>query len=86
MSKTMSSESDKKVVQTELPRVEYERLVRIAEAEDQSLKETLRRAVAEFADHRSRHDPDDPFFADPPETDGEEGLTATDTDSHLYEQ
>lgn len=61
-------------------------MVRIAEEEDKSLKETLRRAVKQFADHRNRHDAEDPFFADPPDTDDGETLTAAETDSYLYEQ
>jgi predicted transcriptional regulator len=87
----MSADSETKVVQTELPKEEYERLVRIAEREDRSLKETVRRAVSQFADQEVRHDPDDPFFADSPvadgeKTEGEDELTATETDTYLYGQ
>lgn len=87
MRKHMSSDRETKVVQTELPRAEYERLVAIAEREDRSLKETLRAAVEQFADREARHDPDDPFFADSVESDtGSDDLTATETDAYLYEQ
>lgn len=86
MGKSMSSDSDTKVVQTELPKDEYERLVRVAEREDVPLKEALRDAVRSFTERRDRHDPDDPFFADPPEAaDGEADLSATETDSYLYD-
>lgn len=87
MSKDMSLDANMKIVQTELPEEEYERLVRVAEREDLSLKDALRDAVKSFTDQQERHDPDDPFFADPPQTDESEGdLTATETDTYLYEQ
>jgi hypothetical protein len=90
MSIAMAIESETKVVQTELTEQEYERLARVADREDLSLKEALQEAAREFVDRRDRHDPDDPFFASPvaPGADaehGDEDLTATKTDTYLYE-
>lgn len=80
----MDMSSDEKVVQTTLPREEYELLCRIAEDEDESLKETLRNAATEYVRQQSKPDPDDPFFAY--EADGTTGeqVSAAKTDEYLY--
>ncbi|MDY7081871.1 MAG: hypothetical protein SXQ77_05555, partial [Halobacteria archaeon] len=51
-----------KVVQTELPHEEYERLRKIAEEEDVSLKDALREAAKEYSDRHMKYDSDDPLF------------------------
>lgn len=80
--------SDNKVVQTELPESEYERLRQHADDEGISLKEALRRATDAYLEAKDRPDPDDPFFSfhdrvdseavDGPETD------AAEMDDDLY--
>lgn len=80
----MNMSSDEKVVQTTLSRDEYERLRRVAEASDRSLKETLRIAARQFVRDESVPDPDDPFFAHDPEGSVGETLSAADVDEYLY--
>jgi len=55
------SESDK-VVQTELPKEEYERLARVAKKEEKSLKQLLREAASEYTRRHQEIDMSDPFF------------------------
>lgn len=88
MRRSMSIENEEKVVQTRLDESEYEQLRRVAEQEEITLKEALRRAATEFAERKERHDPDDPFFAaeSPESTTGGEELTATKTEEYLYEE
>lgn len=80
----MDMAGDEKVVQTTLPREEYERLRAVAEGEGRSLKETLRTAATEYVRERSSPDPDDPFFSY--EADGTTGerLSAAAVDEYLY--
>jgi hypothetical protein len=54
--------SDRKVVQTELSESEYRRLRQLADEEDISLKEALRRATDAYLEVKDRPDPEDPFF------------------------
>ena len=85
MNRSMSIDTDFKVVQTQLDLREYERLRRVADEEGLSLKEVLRRAATEFVDRHERHDPTDPFFAGPdPDVEGEDSLSAAETDEYLY--
>jgi len=80
----MSMSSDK-VVQTELPENEYERLARIAEREDKSLKQLLREAANEYTSRHEEIDMSDPFFeVSVGEGSGEENKTAEKTDEYLY--
>lgn len=82
------SETDTKVVQTELPESEYRRLRRYAEENGVSLKEALRRATASYLDAADRPDPEDSFFTfhDRIDADGAAGPTtdARDMDDDLY--
>lgn len=84
----MSIDNQRKVVQTQLEEGEYEQLCRVAEQEDISLKEALRRAVTEFTERKERHNPDDPFFATEESCDvsTEENLIATKTEEYLYDE
>lgn len=84
MTRYMAMSSDAKVVQTELSTEEYERLRRVAEQEDKSLKELLRDAAAEYTRTHGELDPDDPLFRyDPSGTTGED-VSAANTDEYLY--
>lgn len=76
--------SSEKVVQTELPEKEYERLVRIAEQEDKSLKQLLRDAANEYTSRHEEIDPDDPFFNVDVGESGTGEKTAEKTDEYLY--
>jgi len=76
--------SSEKVVQTELPEKEYERLVRIAEKEDKSLKQLLRDAANEYTSRHEEIDPDDPFFNVDVGESGTDEKTAEKTDEYLY--
>jgi hypothetical protein len=78
--------SSEKVVQTELPEKEYERLVRIAEREDKSLKQLLRDAANEYTSRHEEIDPDDPFFNVDVGGSGADEKTAKNTDEYLYEE
>lgn len=80
----MAMSTDEKVVQTTLSREEYERLRRIADAEGQSLKETLRSAASEYVRARATPTPDDPFFAYEAEGSSGEDVSATEVDEYLY--
>ena len=79
----MYMSSSEKVVQTELPEKEYERLVRIAERQDKSLKQLLRDAANEYTSRHDVIDTDDPFF-DVEMGDGTDEKTAEKTDEYLY--
>jgi len=81
----MYMSSSEKVVQTELPENEYERLVRIAERQDKSLKQLLRDAANEYTSRHERIDPDDPFFSVDVGEPGTDEKTAEKTDQYLYE-
>jgi hypothetical protein len=77
--------SSDKVVQTELPQNEYERLARIAEREDKSLKQLLREAANEYTSRHEEIDMSDPFFeVSVGEASGDEKKTAEKTDEYLY--
>lgn len=78
--------SNSKVVQTELGEEEYRRFRAFAEEEGVSIKEALRRAAREYADERSRPDPDDPFFTYHEDTgvEGSEPTDAREMDDDLY--
>jgi len=75
-----------KVVQTELPEEEYERLVQVAEKEGKSLKQLLREAAGEYTRKHQEIDMTDPFFevdvGDSSEREDEK--TAEKTDEYLY--
>ncbi|WP_231190301.1 ribbon-helix-helix protein, CopG family [Haladaptatus sp. DYF46] len=58
-----NTNSDTKVVQTELNPAEYARFRRLAQDEGKSLKEALREAAAEYIDAHDEPDPSDPLFA-----------------------
>lgn len=77
--------SDGKVVQTRLSPSEYERLSELAESEGKPLKELLRDAVRAYADAHAAPDPDDPLFTVEVPEGGDEDVSATDTDTYLYE-
>lgn len=83
------SETDSKVVQTELPETEYRRLRRHADEEGISLKEALRRATDAYLEAEDRPDPDDPFFTFHDRVDAEAAASdetdARDADADLYE-
>ena len=82
----MSMSSDK-VVQTELPENEYERLARIAEREDKSLKQLLREAANEYTSRHEEIDMSDPFFeVSVGEASDDERETAEKTDEYLYDE
>ena len=81
----MYMSSSGKVVQTELPEDEYERLVRIAKQQDKSLKQLLRDAANEYTSRHSEIDPDDPFFNIDVGESGAEEKTAKKTDDYLYD-
>lgn len=82
------SKSDEKVVQTRLPESEYRRLREVADAEDLSLKEALRRAANAYVEANDRPEPDDPFFTFHDRVDVEavadESTDARDMDDDLY--
>jgi hypothetical protein len=76
--------SSGKVVQTELPEKEYERLIQIAEKEDKSLKQLLRDAANEYTSRHGEIDLDDPFFNVDIGESGTDEKTAKKTDEYLY--
>lgn len=76
--------SDAKVVQTELSSAEYERLRRVADQEDKSLKELLRDAATEYTRTHGELDPEDPLFQYEPDGTTGESLSAAKTDEYLY--
>lgn len=80
----MSMSSDGKVVQTELNHEEYDRIRRLADEQDLSLKELLRRAALEYTENHSELEPDDPLFSYEPEGTTDRTVTARDTDEYLY--
>lgn len=80
-----TSMASDKVVQTELPENEYERLARIAEREDKSLKQVLREAANEYMSRHEEIDMSDPFFeVSVGKESGKEEKTAEKTDEYLY--
>ncbi len=80
--------SKAKVVQTELSEREYERLRQLADEEDISLKEALRRAATAYVESKDRPDPDDPFFTFHDRIDADAAATgdtdAREMDDDLY--
>jgi hypothetical protein len=80
----MYMSSSEKVVQTELPEKEYERLVRIAEREDKSLKQLLRDAANEYTSRHEEINSEDPFFNVDVGNSGSDEKTAEKTDEYLY--
>ena len=82
----MCMSSSGKVVQTELPEKEYERLVRIAEQEDKSLKQLLRDAANEYTRRHEEIDLDDPFFNVDVGESGTNEKTAKKPDEYLYKE
>lgn len=79
----MSSDvDDTKVIQTEVPRSEYERLQQLAEQEGYSLKRLLREAAREYGDRHLEYDPDDPLFTAAP-AEGRAETDARDLDDRL---
>ncbi|MCX2819087.1 ribbon-helix-helix protein, CopG family [Haladaptatus sp. F3-133] len=76
--------SSEKVVQTELPEEEYERLARIAEKEDKSLKQLLREAANEYTSRHEEIDLNDPFFQVDVGESGADEKTAKKTDEYIY--
>ncbi|XGI83671.1 ribbon-helix-helix protein, CopG family [Halorutilales archaeon Cl-col2-1] len=76
--------SSEKVVQTELPEEEYDRLARIAEKEDKSLKKLLREAANEYTSRHEEIDPEDPFFSVEVGESSKGEKTAKKTDEYLY--
>lgn len=85
MEKNMATEGEDKVVQTELPRETYERLRRVAEREDRTLKAVVSDAVEEYVRRAETPDADDPFFNYDPPTDVESPELAADrVDEYLY--
>lgn len=78
--------TDDKVVQTELSPDEYDRIRRVADREDKSLKETLRDAAVEYARSHSALDAADPFFAYDPDGSTGDSLSAHETDEYLYDE
>jgi predicted DNA-binding protein len=80
----MYMSKSEKVVQTELPEEEYERLTRIAEKEDKSLKQLLREAANEYTNRHEEIDFDDPFFQADVGESGTDEKTAKKTDEYLY--
>lgn len=81
------AESEDKVVQTRIPRAEYERFRRLAEEEGISIKEALRRAAEEYVERKERVDADDPFFSFHDRVDAEvtEQTDASEIDDDLYQ-
>lgn len=71
-----------KVVQTELDEDAYERLRRVAEQEETSIKGVLRDAVSEYVRHHIRYEPEDPLFSATPGT-GDQETDAAETDVYL---
>ncbi|MFB6283008.1 MAG: hypothetical protein ABEK59_03615 [Halobacteria archaeon] len=78
--------SSEKVVQTKLPKKEYERLVRIAERKEKSLKQLLRDAANEYTERHEKIDTDDPFFNVDIDKSGTDQKTAKNTDEYLYRE
>lgn len=81
----MAIDGENKVVQTELSRDTYERLSRLAEREDRTLKAVVSDAIEAYVGRQEALDADDPFFTyDPPDDlpDGE--LAADSVDEFLY--
>jgi hypothetical protein len=76
--------SDGKVVQTELPASEYERLREVAEDQGKPLKAVVRDAIAAYAAGHATPDPDDPLFTAEPPAVGGDTVDATKTDDYLY--
>jgi len=81
----MYMSKSEKVVQTELPEEEYERLARIAEKENKSLKQLLREAANEYTSRHEEIDLNDPFFQVEVGESGADEKTAKKTDEYLYE-
>lgn len=73
-----------KIVQTELDRETYERLKRLAEQEETSLKDLTRSAIAEYVRRHLQHAPNDPLFTATPGT-GSRETDAGSTDEYLAE-
>lgn len=73
-----------KIVQTELDGDTYERLKRLSDQEDTSLKDLTRTAIAEYVRRHLRHAPDDPLFTATPGT-GSRETDAGSTDEYLAE-
>lgn len=71
-----------KVVQTELDRRAYERLRRVADQEDVSLKRAIREAIDEYVRRHLRFDRGDPLFDVTPGT-GDRETDAGATDDYL---
>lgn len=84
MESDMAMGSDGKVVQTVLSPEEYERLRRVAEQEEKSLKELLRDAATEYTRTHAELDADDPLFDYEPEGTTDEEVSAADADEYLY--
>ena len=81
--KPMSTDAtDTKVVQTEVPREEYERLRKLAEQKGISLKEVLREAARAYGDRHLAYDATDPLFTVTP-GDGHAETDARDVDERL---
>lgn len=79
----MSSDvDDTKIIQTEVPRSEYERLQQLAEQEGYSLKRLLREAAREYGDRHLEYDSDDPLFTATP-ADGTAATDARDLEDRL---
>lgn len=76
------SSTDRKVVQTELPREEYERFRRVVDEKELSVKEAVQEAIREYTDENVRYDPDDPIFGVEP-FEGGESFDAAETDDLL---
>lgn len=74
--------TDTKVVQTEVPREEYERLRKLAEQEGVSLKELLREAARAYGDQHLAYDATDPLFTVTP-GDGSVETDAREVDERL---
>lgn len=75
-------ETERKVVQTELPTEEYDRFRRVVDERDLSVKEAVQEAIREYTDENMRYDPDDPIFGVEP-YDGGEPFDAADADDLL---
>lgn len=80
------SQSNSKVVQTELSEKEYRQFRAFADEEGISIKEALRRAAQDYVEAKARPDPDDPFFTyhDDADIAATEATDAREMDDDLY--
>lgn len=81
----MAIDGEDKVVQTELSRETYERLCRVAEREDRTIKGVVGDAIEAYVRRQETPDADDPFFSYEPPADVEgPELSAAEADEYLY--